>query len=127
MGVIHGGTGSGKRTAIQQLVDSGLISHILSDAASPWPGDKAIVSAIAEKHGDTGAAIDRLSAVGLNSLPQWLKPFSSLSKYGCALLFSLLVHRSKCQAWTNLHYSGFVFLLISRSSNGLFNKPIGPN
>lgn len=74
IGVIVGPSGTGK-TSIGRLVwpDVGIY-----DGTAGWPGDEPIVDAIAPGGGFddvTGA----LAAVGLGSVPQWLRPFHALS------------------------------------------------
>ena len=66
IGVIYGASGSGKST-------------LLGDFGTPivpiWDNDKAIVS-----HFDSpDDGINKLSAVGLNSIPTWYKPYDVLS------------------------------------------------
>ena len=97
LGMIIGPTGSGKTRAIEQLRAASLINA--AEAPTTWPEDRAIVSAISAsplvrqatkgEEGEEGAApteetcardaIERLSSVGLNTLPTWLKPHSALS------------------------------------------------
>lgn len=101
MGAILGATATGKTTAIGQLRDAGLVSPPASSGSvDDWPCDLSIISAIAESDlvqtaaqagldahigtapsAETCAnlATDRLGAVGLNSLPVWLRPFAALS------------------------------------------------
>ena len=49
LGVIVGGTGTGKTRALHELRDAGFISNILSASASAadWPAELAVVSVIA--------------------------------------------------------------------------------
>ena len=74
IGVVVGPSGSGK-TSIGRSIwpDVGIY-----DGDQGWPADKPIVDAIAPKGGFddvTGA----LSAVGLGSVPAWLRPYHALS------------------------------------------------
>jgi energy-coupling factor transporter ATP-binding protein EcfA2 len=74
IGVVVGPSGSGK-TSIGRSIwpDVGIY-----DGDEGWPADKPIVDAIAPKGGFddvTGA----LSAVGLGSVPAWLRPYHALS------------------------------------------------
>ena len=100
LGVVLGPTGAGKTTALTQLRAAGILSAGGEPSEAEWPADKAIVSAIAaspicrtaattanDKHFGVAPseemcaqqAIAALSAVGLNSLPVWLRPFHALS------------------------------------------------
>ena len=82
LGVILGPTGSNKTLTLSTLKHLDLIVGVLrqTDVADTWPNDKAIISAIAQAHGgNPQRAIDRLSSVGLNTLPTWLRPFRALS------------------------------------------------
>ena len=66
IGAIVGNSGSGK---------SLLLKHFGQEDTLDWDRNKAIVS-----HFDTPEeAVDRLSAVGLNSIPSWMKPYHVLS------------------------------------------------
>lgn len=66
IGVIVGSSGSGKSTLLREFGEEKEVE---------WDNDRAIVS-----HFDSPQdAIDKLSAVGLNSIPTWCKPFNVLS------------------------------------------------
>lgn len=66
IGVIVGSSGSGKST---------LLKEFGTERIPAWDGPKAIVS-----HFETpDKAINKLSAVGLNSIPSWYKPYKVLS------------------------------------------------
>lgn len=66
IGVIVGSSGSGKSTLLKEF---GIEKQPI------WSGTKAIVS-----HFETpDEAINKLSAVGLNSIPSWYKPYRVLS------------------------------------------------
>jgi ABC-type lipoprotein export system ATPase subunit len=66
IGVIVGKSGSGKST---------LLSEFGEELTPSWDTTKSIIS-----HFDTpDEAINRLSAVGLNSVPSWYKPYDVLS------------------------------------------------
>jgi ABC-type ATPase with predicted acetyltransferase domain len=66
IGVIVGSSGSGKSTLLKEFGDDEIID---------WSTDRAIIS-----HFDTpDDAINKLSAVGLNSVPSWYKPYHVLS------------------------------------------------
>lgn len=74
LGVVVGPSGSGK-TSIGRTIwpDVGIY-----DGDQGWPADAPIIDAIAPK-GDFDAVTGALSAVGLGSVPSWLKPYSVLS------------------------------------------------
>jgi ABC-type lipoprotein export system ATPase subunit len=66
LGVIVGGSGTGKSTLLKQFG---------KEQVPIWKTDKAIVS-----HFDSpDDAINKLSAVGLNTVPNWYKPYQVLS------------------------------------------------
>jgi energy-coupling factor transporter ATP-binding protein EcfA2 len=65
LGVIVGASGSGKSTLLKQFGNP---------VAPNWSNDKAIAA-----HFENGDAAERFSAVGLNSVPTWTKPYSVLS------------------------------------------------
>lgn len=66
IGVIYGASGSGKTT---------LLKNFGSEPKYEWDYDEAIIS-----HFDNpDEAITKLSAVGLNSIPSWYKPYHVLS------------------------------------------------
>lgn len=66
IGVIYGASGSGKSTLLEEFG---------KEVYPMWEPDKAIVS-----HFDTpDEAINRLGAVGLNTIPSWYRPYHVLS------------------------------------------------
>lgn len=67
IGVIVGPSGSGKSSLLSQMR--------LVESAFNWQKDKAICSHFAS----ADDAIARLSAVGFNSIPSWLRPYHVLS------------------------------------------------
>ena len=71
-GVGGGGGGVGGGSSSSSSSDS-------DSEVSLWPIDRAIVSAIAEQHGGTDEAINRLNSCGMNTAPNWLKAFRALS------------------------------------------------
>jgi len=66
IGVIYGGSGSGKSTLLKEFGEEPIIS---------WDKNKSIISHF--KDPDDG--INKLSAVGLNSIPSWYKSYDVLS------------------------------------------------
>lgn len=66
IGVIIGASGTGKST---------LLKHFGEEETINWDSDRAIVSHFV----DPNSAITALSAVGLNSIPSWAKPYHVLS------------------------------------------------
>ena len=76
--LILGNTGSGKTRLLNLLCSNGVVE--LPAAQQQWPEDRAIVSVIAEElNGDVQMTIDRLNAVGLNTVSSWRNPFKCLS------------------------------------------------
>lgn len=73
IGLVVGPSGSGK-TSIGKRVFSGRPSI----SGGRWPGDAPIIDAIAPE-GDFDAVTAALSAVGLGSVPAWLRPYRVLS------------------------------------------------
>jgi ABC-type ATPase with predicted acetyltransferase domain len=74
IGLIVGPSGSGKTSIGRQLFGGG---HIYEPGDS-WPKDKPIIDVIAGD-GDFDAVTGALSAVGLGSVPSWLRPYHVLS------------------------------------------------
>ena len=74
VGVIVGPSGSGKTSMGRQLWGADSIYT----PEGRWPADKPIIDAIAPG-GDFDAVTGALAAVGLGSVPSWLRPYSVLS------------------------------------------------
>lgn len=72
LGVIVGASGSGKTSLGKHVLNCGV--HTGFD----WPADAPIIDAIAP-NGDFNEVTGCLSAVGLGSVPAWLRPFPVLS------------------------------------------------
>lgn len=72
IGVIVGPSGSGKTSLGRALWGGGAVY------APAWPGDRPIIDAIAPE-GRFDDATAALSAVGLGSVPTWLRPYQVLS------------------------------------------------
>ena len=68
IGLILGSSGSGKTKLLETVYENKCIDF-------NWEKDKAIVSHFPSYE----EAIDKLGAVGLNSIPSWCKPFHVLS------------------------------------------------
>ena len=66
IGLIHGPSGSGK---------SNLLKEFGTEENPAWDEHKAVVS----HFDDPEDAVERLSAVGFNSIPSWMKPYHHLS------------------------------------------------
>lgn len=66
IGVIYGGSGTGKSTLLKEFGEEELPN---------WEMDKSIVS----HFNNPDDAINRLGAVGLNTIPSWYKPYHVLS------------------------------------------------
>ena len=77
VGLIVGPTGSGKTRLLNALVKRGVVNPAAEKEV--WPEHRTVVSALAERCGGVQAAMSRLNAVGLNTVPEWVKPFSALS------------------------------------------------
>jgi GNAT superfamily N-acetyltransferase len=73
LGLIVGPSGSGKTTLGSRVLGRGAMYR-----QSGWPKDEAIVDAIAPA-GDFDQVTAALSAVGLGTVPAWLRPYSALS------------------------------------------------
>ncbi len=73
IGVVVGPSGSGKTSIGETFFDGGIY-----DLKKAWVDDKPIIDAIAPD-GDFNAVTSALSAVGLGSVPSWLRPFRLLS------------------------------------------------
>jgi ABC-type transport system involved in cytochrome c biogenesis ATPase subunit len=74
IGVVVGPSGSGKTSMGRQLWGA----EALYSPDGRWPADKPIIDAIAPG-GDFDAVTAALAAVGLGSVPAWLRPYSVLS------------------------------------------------
>ena len=93
IGVIVGGTGSGKTALMEALVRDGVIKKIASPSEQTWQAGRSTVSAIAGEVGKrirrqngmadetacAHSARERLSKSGMNALPDQLKQFHQLS------------------------------------------------
>ena len=77
VGLIVGPTGSGKTRLLNSLAKRGVVSPAAEKEV--WPEHRSVVSYLAERCGGVQAAMSRLNAVGLNTVPEWVKPFSALS------------------------------------------------
>jgi ABC-type ATPase involved in cell division len=73
IGLVVGPSGSGKTSLGRKIFPEGAFYE-----GSGWPGDKPIVDAIAPK-GDFNEVTAALAAVGLGSVPSWLRPYTVLS------------------------------------------------
>ena len=98
VGLIVGPTGSGKTCLLAALVKRGIVNPAAEKQV--WPEHTSVVSALAERCGSVQAAMSRLNAVGLNTVPEWVKPFSALSNGQQARLPD---HRAVTARWTLRH------------------------
>ena len=80
IGLIVGASGSGK---------SSILKTIGTPKEVTWNPDKAVCS----HFGSAKEAQDKLGAVGLNSVPSWLKPYHVLSM-GEKILFQNISHKN---------------------------------
>jgi len=71
IGAIVGASGSGKSQVLAAAFPDSLVKP------ATWPADRPIVDCLAVGSADEAAAL--LSAVGLGSVPAWLRPFHTLS------------------------------------------------
>ena len=74
LGVVVGPSGSGKTSIGRQFFAAGESAFWLPQ----WPADRPIIDAIAPA-GDFDAVTGALAAVGLGSVPAWLRPYPVLS------------------------------------------------
>lgn len=100
IGLIVGPSGSGKTSLGRQAFGE------LTDLAAGWPEDQPIVEAIAPE-GDFNVVVAALSAVGLGSVPSWLRPFHVLStgerfRAGLARLLCDAPARVVVDEWTSV-------------------------
>lgn len=73
IGVVVGPSGSGKSSVVRELVRQGWTEW----GGGRWPKDKPIIEVLGAS--DYARATASLSAVGLGSVPSWLRPHSVLS------------------------------------------------
>jgi ABC-type ATPase with predicted acetyltransferase domain len=74
IGMIVGPSGSGKSSIVGRLQDSGMFAEFLG---GEWNQDKPIIEVLGDS--DYAKATAALSAVGLGSVPSWLRPYHVLS------------------------------------------------
>lgn len=112
VGVVVGPSGSGKSS----------IGRAIGRIYAPqWPGDRPIVDAIAPE-GQFDAVTGALSAVGLGSVPTWLRPFHALSN---GEQFRATLARLVCEAPALVvvdEFSSVVDRQIARVGAGAFAK-----
>lgn len=77
VGLIDGPTGSGKTMLLKALVACGIAGPVAEE--EQWPKETPVVSHLASRSGGVQAAMSRLSTIGLNNVPAWVKPFGALS------------------------------------------------
>ena len=82
--LVSGPTGVGKSVLLRELFGSThatIESDGTSGSATPsWPVTATIISHVAQRRGGVAPATVRLSASGLNTVPQWLQPHATLSQ-----------------------------------------------
>jgi ABC-type ATPase with predicted acetyltransferase domain len=74
IGVVVGPSGSGKTSIARALGDHGWREHI-----GAWPTGEPTIKVLTEQAGTYAKATAALAAVGLGSVPSWLRPYSVLS------------------------------------------------
>ncbi len=112
IGVVVGPSGSGKSSI------GAALGHPYDPA---WPGDRPVIDAI-DPGGDFNAATGALSAVGLGSVPTWLRPFPVLSN---GEKFRATLARLVCEAPRFAvvdEFSSVVDRQIARVGAGAFAK-----
>ena len=102
IGVIVGPSGSGKTSLGRAIFGPRAIARL----ELAWPKDAPIIDAIAPE-ADCDAATGALSAVGLGSVPSWLRPFGVLSqgeqfRAGLARLLCAAPKRVVIDEWTSV-------------------------
>ena len=92
--LVVGSSARGKTQLLKQLERRKMVA-IKANHPS-LPADRPIVSVLAELLGGQNEAMDRLSAVGISSVPAWLQPFHTLSNGMQAMSSPLrLYHRGQ--------------------------------
>lgn len=111
IGVIYGTSGSGKSTLLKEFGEAE-VHH--------WDNDKAVIS-----HFDTpDDGINKLSAVGLNSIPTWYKPYDVLSN---GEKFRADLSRSIYSGAVIDEFSSVVDRNVAKASSVAFSKYIKSN
>jgi ABC-type ATPase involved in cell division/GNAT superfamily N-acetyltransferase len=102
IGLVVGPSGSGKSSIGRALFGP----RSMVNLAAGWPKDAPIIDAI-DPDGDFNAVTAALSAVGLGSVPAWLRPFDVLSngerfRAGLARLVCAAPKRAVVDEWTSV-------------------------
>ena len=116
IGVVVGASGTGKTSIGKTFFDG----HIY-DLKNGWKDDAPIIDAIAPD-GDFNAVTSALSAVGLGSVPSWLRPFSVLSngEQFRAGLARLLLSDEKAVVLDE--FTSVIDRQVARIASGAFQK-----
>jgi GNAT superfamily N-acetyltransferase len=111
IGLIVGGSGSGKSTLLQSYG---------KEVTPNWERDKSIASHFIS----ADEAQDRLSAVGLNSIPSWLRPYHVLST---GEAFRADMARKLCDGAVIDEFTSVVDRDVARSTSMAIGKHIRKN
>ena len=76
VGLVVGPSGSGKTVLLSRLLGAAATATGGGEAAATWSRASAVVSQVCD---DPAEALERLSSVGLNTIPSWTRPFHVLS------------------------------------------------
>lgn len=94
IGVVVGPSGSGKTSIARGLADAGWREW----RAGRWPKDQPVIEVLTKMRGDYAKATAALAAVGLGSVPSWLRPYRVLSngeQFRASMAMLLLNHSDR--------------------------------
>lgn len=116
IGVVVGPSGSGKTSIARALHDHGYIEWL-----GAWPVTEPIIEALGDV--DYEKACAALSAVGLGSVPSWLRPYSVLSngERFRASLAQLLLHSDPGPVYVD-EFTSVLDRQVAQVGSGAFAK-----